>query len=252
MLRSSGIWIVRRLGDFMRPLRGKMAYIRLAKRWGTATVASFAAFVVLLYSRVQLSHEHMQYSSAHPDFDWIAIFCDLALLATIISLAIYLAAVILNHFAPKEPSDTGREPADSTADAMGRAIAYILAVLFAFLGVADFWPNPRQGEVLLDPVTHYVFHVTLIIIGVLTCAAVRFRYGGGFWFISGVFLVGGAQVGIVSMVETAARGSPFTSTVLYSNRRILADRDHFFIFRSSASLQEKADLLDIMKWTRPP
>jgi hypothetical protein len=92
------------MGDltFMKPIRSKETYNRLAKHAGITAAVSFALFVALFYSCVELSsHKRLYHSSTHPNFDWIAIFCDLALLATVICTAVYLAAVILKRFAPK-------------------------------------------------------------------------------------------------------------------------------------------------------
>jgi hypothetical protein len=103
----------------------------------------------------------------------------------------------------------------SIADTVGRAIAYILGVLFVLVGVASFRPDLQPGEILVNPITHYLFSVILIIIGILTWAATRFRYGGGFWFISGIFLAGGALTGIVSMIETHVPELPYESNAYY-------------------------------------
>jgi hypothetical protein len=90
----------------MKSIRTKETYKCLAKRAGIATIASFAVFVALFYYCVQLaSHKPVHHSSTHPNFDWIAIFCDLALLTALIFVAVYLAAVILKCFAPKEPNN---------------------------------------------------------------------------------------------------------------------------------------------------
>jgi len=98
----------------MKSIRSKGTYKRLAKQAGIATIASFAVFVALFYSSVQLARKYPHPSSTHPSFDWIVIFCDFALLATVLCVAVYLAAVILTCFAPKESPNQAQEPPATT------------------------------------------------------------------------------------------------------------------------------------------
>jgi len=105
---------VRRL-DIMTLIRSRERYKRLAKRAGIATGACLLVFIALFYSCVELASHKYPHSSEHPDFDWIAIICDLALLATVISIAVLLAAVILMCFAPKESPNKSPEPTGSGA-----------------------------------------------------------------------------------------------------------------------------------------
>lgn len=87
----------------LMPIRTKKTYKRLSKGAGIASLVSLATFIGLFYSCVQLArHRAIHHSTSQPGFDWIAIFCDVALLATIICVTVYLAAVVLKCLAPNE------------------------------------------------------------------------------------------------------------------------------------------------------
>ncbi len=101
---------------------------------------------------------------------------------------------------------------------MGRVGAYILGVSFVTIGVYIFWTDLEQRPPPFHPIASYVSGVVLTIFGLLTWAATRFRYGGGFWSIIGGLLVAGALTGTASIIETHIRGWRYDSPVAFYTR----------------------------------
>ena len=94
-------------------------------------------------------------------------------------------------------------------------VAYCFGVLVIIGGMVGMGTDIELATSSPVSVATYCFSVMCVIWGVLICVATRLRYRGGLWFFGGAFLVGGALVGTVSILETQLRGWHYSSPVAF-------------------------------------
>lgn len=99
-------------------------------------------------------------------------------------------------------------------------IPYCIGVLLIGCGIVIFYKDSLVARTSLVRPAEFVLDAMCGIWGVLICLATLLKYRGGFWSIIGGFLVGGALVGTVSIVDTYLRGMQFDSPVVFYNRII--------------------------------
>jgi hypothetical protein len=102
---------------------------------------------------------------------------------------------------------------------IGYVSGFIFGYLFISIGIINFWTDLKQTPTP-TLAANYVFDVVVIIYGLLIWTATRFQYRGGFWFIIGAFLVGGAFAGMVAIIETHMKGWHYKSPILFYSRII--------------------------------
>lgn len=97
-------------------------------------------------------------------------------------------------------------------------IAYCIGVLAIMWGVVGLCTDNEMAATSTVRVAEYVSPIMGMIWGVLICVVTWLQYRGGLWSAVGAFLVGGAFVGTVSIVETHIRGWHFDSPVTFYTR----------------------------------
>jgi len=97
-------------------------------------------------------------------------------------------------------------------------IAYCVGVLAIIWSADGLGTDNETAAASTVSVAKCLFPLVGIIWGVLICVATLLQYRGGLWTAVGAFLIGGALVGTVSIVETHIRGWHFNSPAAFCTR----------------------------------
>jgi hypothetical protein len=98
-----------------------------------------------------------------------------------------------------------------------RLSAYILGVALLLIGIVGFGIQVELENTDPNPFSGFVLDLVFITCGMLTCAATRFRYGGGFWSIL-INCVGFGFIGVASIMEWHLHDTHITFSVPFYSR----------------------------------